>query len=1220
MHSFFLFRDGAPTPLLVGEHDPALVALAIFVALLSALLALPLARGAVDARGLTQRELPLAAAALAFGGGVWAMHFIAMLAFEICTSVRYAVLPTLVSILPAVLATRVALGMVSRPRLSGMRIVLAGTLLAGGIGLMHFMGMAAMQMAPLLRYDPLWFVATLVLATLFSTLGLWLEVRLRDAPSVPRTISLLASASVIGGAICVAHFVGMASARFVGEPEPDYVAGSGGEFGMALAVAGVVVMGMLLVGGVHTLTRYRALARRARSDEERMRAIFDTAVEAIVTADADGRIQNFNRGAERLFGWSADEILGCDLRELIPASQREHLTQEFKRLLKHGQPQVLGELGDLHVLTRDGGLCPVRVSIGRADTPGRPLFVAFVKDLSERQALTESLREQERLTRTLIANLPGVAFRCRNDESWSMLFVSDGVEALTGWRRADFLGGDISFGRIIHADDEVRCREMVQAALAEDRPWVGLEYRIRRFDGSERWVSETSRGVFDAQGVLQWIDGVIFDITEIKRRKAELASLVAAIDRVLALVEFDMQGRIRHANQNFLDLTGYRLDELEGQPHSVLKGPLDTEAERALWQSLARGEVVRNHVELRTRGGRRLWVRLAFNPIFDADGRPSHVVLFCVDLTSLRELESSLRESKERAEQGAAAKSAFLANMSHEIRTPMNAILGFAELLLDTPLQDEQRRHLRTVRNSARSLLGLLNDILDTAKLERGAVEIEDTDYDLRELCEQVAASLRINAERKQLGLYVEWDPQLPRHHRGDPGRLQQVLVNLLGNAVKFTEAGEVRLRVCCQAEQLCLSITDTGIGIEPARLARIFEPFAQADASMTRRFGGTGLGTTIARQLTELMGGRIEVDSTPGQGSCFRIVLPLRPGTAPVRQQEEALPCLPALDLLVVDDVAQNLELMQLVLGRMGHRVRAASDGAVALELLQAESFDAVLMDMHMPVLDGLAATRALREYERGQGRTRTPVLALTASVLEADRRAARAAGMDGFCVKPLEPNALVRELARVLASADGIEGPADASEARDMPRHEAVDWVRGDALWGDRTGLVQAVLRFCQDAESSLGASATLELALAHRLHGTAANLGLSEFAELIGSIEAGLRETPPRPPDVEASALMSALMRIRDEVRVTADSSATEPGMTCDPVRARAALRDLSVALQHGELDEQALAALASSVPSTRRQALVEALEAFDFGSARHAIEHLANELDQLQETPS
>ncbi|MFY7949777.1 MAG: ATP-binding protein, partial [Gemmatimonas sp.] len=337
--------------------------------------------------------------------------------------------------------------------------------------------------------------------------------------------------------------------------------------------------------------------------------------------------------------------------------------------------------------------------------------------------------------------------------------------------------------------------------------------------------------------------------------------------------------------------------------------------------------------------------------------------------------------------------------------------------------------------------------------LERGAVEIEDTGYDLRELCEQVTASLRINAERKQLGLHLDWDASVPRFLRGDPARLQQVLVNLLGNAVKFTEAGEVRLQVGRRGERLCLAILDTGIGIDPQRLERIFEPFAQADASMTRRFGGTGLGTTIARQLVELMGGHIEDESAPGRGSCFRVLLPLRAGEAPADVAQDSLPALPALDLLVVDDVAQNLELMQLVLGRMGHRVRTARNGEEALAVLAGARFDAVLMDMHMPVLDGLAATAALREREGAAGAARTPVLALTASVLEEDRRAARAAGMDGFCVKPLEPHALVRELVRVLGLR--THGAEIAVETPAGSHHEVVDWVRGVSLWGGEAAL---------------------------------------------------------------------------------------------------------------------------------------------------------------------
>jgi PAS domain S-box-containing protein len=296
-----------------------------------------------------------------------------------------------------------------------------------------------MQMSALLRYDPLWFAATLILAGLTCVLGLGLEVRLRGANRIPAWLGSTLSAAVIAAAISLIHFVGMASARFVGTPDPDYVADSGASTGMALGIAGVVIVFGLLIGGLHSLSRFRALALRARADEERMRAILDTAVDAILTADSAGRIQNFNRGAERLFGWRAEEVLGRTLRMLIPPALQPRLLAEFQQLLDSGEPRELGEDESLHALTRSGELRPIRLSLGRAAVPGRPLFVAFVRDLSERQALSESLREQELQTRTLIANLPGVAFRCRNDVQWSMLFVSDGIEALTGWSAAAFL-------------------------------------------------------------------------------------------------------------------------------------------------------------------------------------------------------------------------------------------------------------------------------------------------------------------------------------------------------------------------------------------------------------------------------------------------------------------------------------------------------------------------------------------------------------------------------------------------------------------------------------------------------------------------------------------------------------------------------------------------------------------------------------------------------------
>lgn len=362
------------------------------------------------------------------------------------------------------------------------------------------------------------------------------------------------------------------------------------------------------------------------------------------------------------------------------------------------------------------------------------------------------------------------------------------------------------------------------------------------------------------------------------RARSDSAGQLAAINRVMAVVEYDMQGCILTANQNFLDLFGCRLEDIRGQFHSIFSANCAAEDAdyQELWERLGRGEYETGIYRRLASDGREVWLQASYNPIFDGGGKPYKVVEFASDVSYHHEVKCALLEAKESAERAAAAKSTFLANTSHEIRTPMNAIIGLTELLLDGPLNELQRRHLHTVRHSARSLLALLNDILDMAKLERGVVELEDIDFSLRELVERSCALLSPNAQAKGLQLTFDYSPQLGECFRGDPLRIQQVLLNLLGNAIKFTERGSVRLQLYAEDGQMQLVVHDTGIGIRADRLERIFESFAQADASMSRRFGGTGLGTSIARQLVELMGGSIEVASQPGVGSSFRVRLAL--------------------------------------------------------------------------------------------------------------------------------------------------------------------------------------------------------------------------------------------------------------------------------------------------------------------------------------------------------
>jgi PAS domain S-box-containing protein len=771
--------------------------------------------------------------------------------------------------------------------------------------------------------------------------------------------------------------------------------------------------------------------RRAAEEAQRFLAsIIESSSDAIVGRSPDGVIRSWNHGAELLYGYQADEIIGKHAAMLVPPERRDSYYENIKAV-KQGQRVLTESFG----LRKDGERVAVSLTLSPIKNAAGEITAAaaIIRDISETRRAAEAVRESEEKYRSLVANIPDVVWTA--DSQGRPSFISNNVEKIYGYTPEEIYQTGVWFERV-HPDDAKLLRAAHERLLVSGQP-LESEFRVQRKDGQWRWLQARAVTRYERNGT-QYVDGVASDITERKRAVEELI------------------------------------------------------------------------------------------------------------------------KAKEAAEAGNQAKSEFLANMSHEIRTPMNGVIGMTELLLDTELSEEQRDCLNTVKGSADSLLAVVNDVLDFSKIEAGKLELEQEPFDLRSSVHATLQPLAMRAAQKKLDLAYHIAHDVPVIIMGDAGRLRQVLVNLVGNAIKFTERGEVTIEIgkleeTDQEITLDFAVRDTGIGIAPEKQAAIYEAFVQADTSFTRRFGGTGLGLAISSRLVSMMGGKIRLETAPEKGSTFRftvrlgktvshqlcpavdglrkhpvlivtdnptsqrflghsliglgmnpslvpnvplalktiteantkarpfsvVILDSRVGGSnaglveeiqeisrnvpvvvltPFGQRVDALRHLhsgatefvskPVADadliaaigralnisptqqttaavsrpiiatevrrqfrVLIVEDNPVNLRVAVRLVEKCGHQTQIAANGREALGFLEKESFDVVLMDIQMPELDGLKATEIIRRHEAGTAK-HLPIIAMTAHAMKGDRERCLAAGMDAYISKPIKVDELLAAL----------------------------------------------------------------------------------------------------------------------------------------------------------------------------------------------------------------
>ncbi len=626
--------------------------------------------------------------------------------------------------------------------------------------------------------------------------------------------------------------------------------------------------------------------------------------------------------------------------------------------------------------------------------------------------------------------LPGVIYQSRisPDGHAHIQYMSEAARRILECEPQDLLGTSDVFRNMIHEEDRDRFSRSVRAQLGRSGTWQ-LDYRLVLPTGRVIWISSQASVVAESDGHTVW-RGFFTDITS--RKQAE-QDLLAERERLALATEaghigtwdFDLTSGVIEWNKSMYEIHGVSPENYEptAERYYDFFSPDKRETIReGLARATAPGKI-RSEMEVAINlpNGERRLIRTQATVIRDQNDRPIRMVGITQDITQEKEAAGLLIRAKEAAESATKAKSEFLASMSHEIRTPMNAVLGYTELLKHSSLDAEQHQYLQTIETSGKHLLTIINDILDVSQIEMGKAPIRRGFFEVRDCVHQVFEMLRPVAEGKGLSYVCSIQEGVPGGIISDRGRLAQILTNLLGNAIKFTSTGGVKLIVAASREdaenwQWEFRISDTGPGISAEAMQRIFEPFFQEDSSTRRRHGGTGLGLSISRQLASLLGGSIDAESSPGLGSAFTLILHSPPpsGHPAVEPAPIMKYTLQGRRILVVEDNAINRRLCRLQLERLGCKVSFAEDGLEMIDRYSPGVFDAMLVDMQMPNMDGCEATERVRKMEADSGAKRTPIIAMTANVLSEDRSRCLDSGMDDYLSKPISQDRLESMLAK--------------------------------------------------------------------------------------------------------------------------------------------------------------------------------------------------------------
>ena len=788
------------------------------------------------------------------------------------------------------------------------------------------------------------------------------------------------------------------------------------------------------------------LATREALEEIKFHVLLESAPDAIVTIDEKDVIKHWNLKAEKIFGWKQEEIRGMKYSEtIIPERFRKEHLKGLKNFLRTGTATDLVLIKQLEIpaLKKDQSEFSMDLRVSAINLENKYFFICFIRDITERKEVKNNILENEELYRTVVESLSEGLVITNNEDI--IIFVNSKMENLTGYTKEE-MAGKTAYELFLSQNNSKQFTERMEMRLAGI--FESYELKISRKDGSYFLGHVNAVPYRNSNGEITGTVGAITDIT-FSKREEELEKLaIAATKSRNSVVIADKNGRIEWVNEGFTQLSGYDLKDILGTSGEALRKGNQTgfSPQTSFYESIVKEKKPVTYENKNfTKEGREYWSITTLTPVLDEHGEVDKIVAIDSDITQRKNMEKNLiianeiaenslhksnqaldelLKAKKQLEESAKVKEQFLAHMSHEIHTPMNGVIGLTEILLKTGLTSIQREYLTAIKASCSTLLGAIDNILDVSKMEAKKMTFEEIPFKIPTIINSVLDLFYLKAKEKNIEIKKDIDASIPKFLLGDTLRLNQILMNLMSNAFKFTEKGQVKITVQLKNEDkdvalLEFKIKDTGKGIPPVDLNSIFMDFTQVSTDITTKYGRKGLGLAISKRLVELQGGEINVKSIVHLGSIFSVVLSFKKckneeELAGIMENENFSYCeLIKCRILLVEDNVMNQMVAEKVLTDWKCIVDIAENGKVAIEKLTKNHYDIILMDIKMPEMDGFETTRYIRN-KMNPPACNTSIIALTAHAATWEAEKCIESGMNDYISKPFDAKVLYKKLVR--------------------------------------------------------------------------------------------------------------------------------------------------------------------------------------------------------------